>query len=131
MPDSEWAGGAAASAQTWPVSTPQMNSIWRPQNTAPFGRPVVPEVKTIATGRSGSSASGGGVPSTRIPRSAPSAPVSAPLGVIVSTSGAAGASGSVATTSDGSARSTTAPRSSGVSRWLTPAVTAPSLAAAA
>ena len=43
-----------------PVSVCVMNASCRLQYTAPFGSPVVPDVKMIATGRSGSSASAGG-----------------------------------------------------------------------
>ena len=45
-----------------PVSVCVMNASCRLQYTAPFGNPVVPDVKMIATGRSGSSVRGGGAP---------------------------------------------------------------------
>src|SRR5437660_837580 len=43
-----------------PTSTRVIASSWRLANTAPFGGPVVPEVNTMATGRSGSAGRGGG-----------------------------------------------------------------------
>ena len=45
-----------------PTSVCVMNASCRLQYSAPLGKPVVPEVKMIATGRSGSSGSGGGAP---------------------------------------------------------------------
>ena len=46
--------------QASPTSHRVMNPIWRPQNTAPFGVPVVPEVNTTAIGRSASLSRVGG-----------------------------------------------------------------------
>ena len=43
-----------------PTSVRVMNASCRFPYSAPFGRPVVPDVNTMATGRSGSSASAGG-----------------------------------------------------------------------
>ena len=104
-------------AQAPPVSATATASSWRSQNTAPFGSPVVPEVNTMATGRSGSSGSTGGAP----PDDTSAAP---------SAASAATSPGSDSTTA-GSARATSASCSGGASRGLMPAVIAPSLAAAA
>ncbi len=91
-----------------PVSMAVMASSWRFANTAPFGRPVVPEVNTIATGRAGSSARGG-------------------------TSGGASNDGTIGVDSSmvmaGSATANNCARSPLVSRVLIPAVTAPMRAA--
>ena len=117
--DASMAGPACpAGAQAPPVSATATASSWRSQNTAPLGSPVVPDVNTMATGRSGSSGSAGGVP------------------VAADERGAVGgqrrhlAAARTATTA-GSARATSASCSGGASRGLMPAVTAPSLAAAA
>ncbi len=102
--------GSPGSAHAPPASVAATASSWRSQNTAPLGSPVVPDVNTMATGRSGSGASTGAGPSAR--------------------ASAARSAGSSSTTA-GSARATRASCSGGASRGLIPAVTAPSLAAAA
>ena len=83
---------------------------WRLVNVAPAGSPVVPDVNTTTTGRSGSGGSSG--------RSRPS-----PSATSRATSSAD------EMTTAGSTTSRQARRSGSVSRGLTPAVTAPALAA--
>ena len=56
--------------QASPTSHSVMKPIWRPQNTAPLGVPVVPDVNTMAMGRSSSLTSGAGrAPRRRSPSS--------------------------------------------------------------
>ena len=64
--------GMAAATPLSPTSHWVMKAIWRPQKTAPFGVPVVPDVKTMAIGRSASLSSGRGrAPGRRRPSSTP------------------------------------------------------------
>lgn len=104
-------GTAAGSPQARPVSVRAMASTWRSRKIAPFGFPVVPEVKTTWAKRSGSLRRGGGE------RSAPAFSSSC-------TSEAA------ATTKAGRASSTHADCSVGASLGFTPAVAAPAFATA-
>ena len=90
----------------------------RSAKIAPLGWPVVPEVKTRATVRSGSPGSTGTATDDASSAAAPSASSSA-------------TSPGSDSTSTGSARSTTPARSGGASRGFIPAVTAPILARAA
>ena len=93
-------------------------SNWRLQNKTPFGSPVVPDVNTKATGRSGSSGSAGGTaPRTRQPSSNES-------------TFDAGSRSASRSTRAGSATPSTASCSTGDRRVLTPAVIAPTLTAA-
>ena len=113
-----------------PVSVWVMNASWRLQYTAPFGRPVVPEVKMIATGRSGSSASGGGAaPRTRNPWSTSRASSAGDTTTTLLPPGSSTPCETMIVTF-GCASSSTAERSRTERRSLTPAVIAPSLAAA-
>ena len=98
-----------------PMSVCVMKASCRLQYSAPLGSPVVPEVKMIATARSGSSGSSG----TTSPEPRKSA----------STSSRA-AAGGASITSFGPARSSTAVRSRSDRRSFTPAVIAPTFAAA-
>jgi hypothetical protein len=104
--------GVPGSAQAPPLSATATASSWRSQNSAALGSPVVPEVNTMATGRSGSG------PRTGARRPSPAA------------ARAATSAGS-SSTSAGSARATSVSCSGGASRGLIPAVIAPALAAAA
>ena len=119
--------------QPSPPSARLTAASWRPAKTAPLGVPVVPDVNTMVTGRSGSAGSDGGAwPGTRSPESTdPGARAGTTSTTVAPEGGWAGACSAVASTSLGPATARTEARSAGASRSLTPAVTAPSLAAAA
>ncbi len=103
-------GSGAPSPHRSPASMRVTAAIWRLANTAALGVPVVPDVKTTATSRSGSGGSGGGA---HPPPAASSAPTSS----------------SLATTRAGATWARQVSRSD-ADRWgFTPAVAAPSLAA--
>ncbi len=102
-------GGAAGSPHASATSMAVTAASWRSRKSAPFGRPVVPDVNTRATGRSGSSGSSGTGSGRR----------------------SASTSSRERTSSAPPARSATAACSGGASRGFTPAATAPTLAAAA
>ena len=128
-PAMEWPPPPQAS----PTSHWVMKPIWRPQNTAPFGVPVVPDVKTMAMGRScvGSPAGPGARPGGAGPRARRPGSVAGSTSTVVKLPArSAGASSSVVTTTSGLAARSTASRSAGTSLGLTAAVTAPSFAAA-
>lgn len=109
---------ATAGAQAPPVSASATAASCRSAKTAPLGCPVVPEVNTRATVRSGSPGSTG--TSTEAAASAAAPPASSS----VTSPGSDSAS-------TGSVSSTTPARSGGARRGFTPAVTAPNLARAA
>jgi hypothetical protein len=113
VPASIGVAGAAGSPQTSPTSMAVTAASWRSRNSAPFGRPVVPDVKTSATGRSGSAA--------RASTGRWLAPAAASSSSCPSSE----------RTRAGPAVRATASCSGGARRGLTPAVTAPTLAAAA
>ena len=108
-PAMEWPPPPQAS----PTSHWVMKPIWRPQNTAPFGVPVVPDVKTMAMGRSSSGASGAGRPPGRRRPSSTAPGIGGGLHEHRrdAPASAAGASCSVVTTTSGLAARRTASRS--------------------
>ncbi len=115
--------------QVSPTSVCVMKDSCRFVYSAPFGVPVVPDVKMIATGRDGSSESSGTVP---VWRSSARGRRSTSLTSTTATSASkrSGARLGVATTRRGAARSRTTARSGTLRRSLTPVVIAPSFAAA-
>ena len=117
--------------QVSPTSVCVMNASWRFVYSAPLGAPVVPDVKMIATGRSGSSGSAGGA--LAVPRSSASSGC-VRVGRAVDDLDVGGASGSTPGAAIDEARRGALEHRVALaareSRSFTPAVIAPSFAAA-